>query len=73
MDDIKIVLTIVIGVVVAIAFPVGCTMHRQALIAEAIGKGADPIAAKCAIEGEVDSTRQSGMYLAKALEKVIQR
>ena len=73
MDDIKIVLTIVIGVVVVIAFPVGCTMHRQQIIANAIEKGADPIVAKCAIEGEVDSTRQSGMCIAKAFEKFIQR
>ena len=33
-----------------------CIMHRQAVIAEAIKNGADPIAAKCAIEG--DTTRE---------------
>lgn len=72
MSDSKI-FALVIGVIVLIAFPAGCTMHRQRLIAEAIEKGADPIAVKCAIEGEADSTRQSSMCLAKALEGLIQK
>ena len=72
MSDSKI-FALVICVIALIAFPAGCTMHRHALIAEAIEKGADPIAVKCAIEGEANSTRQSGMCLAKALEKLIQR
>jgi len=32
--------------------PVACTMNRQRSIAEAIKAGADPVAAKCAIEGD---------------------
>ncbi len=32
--------------------PVACTMNRHQLIAEAIKAGVDPIAAKCAIEGD---------------------
>lgn len=30
--------------------PVACTMHREALIAEAIKSGADPLLAMCAID-----------------------
>jgi len=41
---------------VVLLAPVACTMSRQAVIAEAIKNGADPIAAKCAIEG--DTTRE---------------
>ena len=72
MSDSK-MFALVIGVIALIAFPAGCTMHRQVLIAEAIEKGADPIAVKCAMQGDIDSTRQSGMCLAKALERLIQR
>lgn len=32
--------------------PVACTMNRQAKVADAIKAGADPIAAKCAIEAD---------------------
>lgn len=35
------------------ASPVACTVNRQALVAKAIEGGAGPIAAKCAIEGEM--------------------
>ena len=45
--------------------PVACTMNRQAIIAEAIKNGADPIAAKCAIEGDIAHTP---MCAARALE-----
>ena len=48
--------------------PVACTMNRQHLVAEAIKNGADPIAAKCAIEADSDS-RTSSLCMAKALEK----
>lgn len=49
--------------------PVACTMNRQHLVAEAIKNGADPIAAKCAIEGDSGDNRTSSMCLAKALGK----
>lgn len=49
--------------------PVACTMRRHQLVADAIAGGADPIAAKCAIEsGDMDS-RTSSLCLVKALEK----
>jgi hypothetical protein len=35
-----------------LASPVACTMKRHQVIAEAIKNGADPIATKCAIEGD---------------------
>ncbi|EZP51404.1 hypothetical protein [Delftia sp. RIT313] len=31
--------------------PAGCVMHRNSQIAQAIKDGADPIAARCALEG----------------------
>ena len=52
-----------------LASPVACTMHRQRLVAEAIKNGADPLAAKCAIEGDSGDNRTSAMCMAKALEK----
>lgn len=51
-----------------ICAPVGCTMRRQSLVAEAIKNGADPIAAKCAIEGDAGDNRTSAMCMVKALE-----
>lgn len=39
-----------------IASPVACTINRQRLVAEAIRSGADPTAAKCAIEGDSGHT-----------------
>lgn len=50
------------GVVVS---PVACTMNRQALIAEAVAKGGDPIAVKCAIESDLGS---QPMCVAKAMQ-----
>jgi hypothetical protein len=32
--------------------PAACTMNRQRMVAEAIRSGADPTAAKCAIEAD---------------------
>lgn len=49
--------------------PVACTMKRQDLIADAIKNGADPISAKCAIEGDSGDNRASSLCLAKALAK----
>ena len=49
--------------------PVTCTLNRQHLVAEAIKNGADPIAAKCAIEGDSGDNRTSSLCLAKALGK----
>ena len=49
--------------------PVVYTMNMQHLVAEAIKNGADPIAAKCAIEGDSGDNRISSLCLAKALGK----
>jgi hypothetical protein len=46
----------IVGLVLAaavVASPVACTMRRQEVVAEAIRNGADPIAAKCAIEADM--------------------
>ncbi len=45
--------------------PVACTMVRHQTIAQAIKDGADPIAAKCAIEGD---TNQMPVCIAAALK-----
>lgn len=39
-----------------IVAPVACTMRRQEVVAAAIKAGADPIAAKCAIEADVSQS-----------------
>lgn len=52
-----------------LASPVACTMNRQSLVAEAIKNGADPLAAKCAIEGDSGDNRTSALCMAKALGK----
>ena len=52
-----------------LASPVACTMNRQSLIAEAIKNGADPLAAKCAIEGGDGDNRTSSLCMAAALTK----
>lgn len=52
-----------------LASPVACTMHRQRLIAEAIKGGADPLAAKCAIEGDSGDSRTNALCMAVALQK----
>jgi hypothetical protein len=44
--------------------PAACTINRQTLIADAIKSGADPTAAKCAIESEVGATPQCVAYEA---------
>lgn len=45
--------------------PVACTMNRQHTIAEAVKAGADPIAAKCAIEGDTGHTPMCVAYAMK--------
>jgi hypothetical protein len=52
-----------------LATPVACTMNRQRLVAEAIKAGADPLAAKCAIEGDQGDSRTSALCMATALRK----
>lgn len=44
--------------------PVACTMRRHVVVAQVIKDGADPIAAKCAIEAGAD---QSPMCVARAM------
>jgi hypothetical protein len=52
-----------------LAGPVACTMHRQRLVAEAIKNGADPLAAKCAIEGDGGDSRTILLCMAFAMQK----
>lgn len=54
----------ILAVLAVAALPVACTMNRQAQIAEAIKGGADPIAVKCAIEGETDNSKLCLVYAA---------
>lgn len=54
-----------LALAVVVISPVACTMNRQAVIAEAIRGGADPIAAKCAIEADMG---MSAMCIAKAMQ-----
>jgi hypothetical protein len=49
------VLAIVLGAAVLLS-PVACTINRHRIIAQAIKDGADPIAARCAIEGDTGYT-----------------
>jgi hypothetical protein len=58
------IVAILAGVTILIS-PVQCTMNRQELIAKAIKEGADPIAAKCAIESDTGSP----ICLVKASQK----
>lgn len=44
--------------------PAACTMNRHRLVAEAIEKGADPTAVKCAIESDVGHTPQCVLVAA---------
>lgn len=53
------------AVVAVAALPVSCTKHRQTLVAEAIKNGADPIAAKCAIEGDSQDSKMCLVYAAR--------
>lgn len=45
---------VLLGILIGV--PAACTAHRHKMIAEVIKSGADPIAAKCAIEGDVERT-----------------
>jgi hypothetical protein len=48
----------IVGLTLLCAFlmtPAACTMHRQRMVVEAIKAGADPTAAKCAIEADQGS------------------
>lgn len=48
---------------IVVATPVGCTINRQNQIADAIKAGGDPIAVKCAIEGD---TQNNAMCIVAA-------
>lgn len=54
-----------LAAVLILTTPVACTMNRQQLVEKAISKGADPIAAKCAIEAD---TSNSAMCIVKAAQ-----
>lgn len=72
MMDTKTMFVWIVGlllVALLIAAPVACTMNRQSLIANAIKNGADPLAAKCAIEGDSGDGRTSALCMATALAK----
>lgn len=49
--------------------PVACTMARQQAVAKAIKNGADPIAAKCAIEGSTEHTPMCVAYAAARAQR----
>lgn len=49
-----------------VASPVACTIHRNALMAEAIQSGVDPIAVKCAMESDMGP---NAMCIAKAMQR----
>lgn len=51
------IIGIVLGASVLLS-PAACTMNRHRLVAEAIEKGADPTAVKCAMESDVGHTPQ---------------
>jgi hypothetical protein len=55
--DAKEMIVWIVGLVLAamvVASPVACTMRRHQVVAEAIRNGADPIDAKCAVEGDIE-------------------
>jgi hypothetical protein len=52
LDTLIISATALLMFALLVGAPVGCTMHRHYRIEQAIQHGADPIAAKCAIEGD---------------------
>ncbi|MEY5097763.1 MAG: hypothetical protein RJA36_482 [Pseudomonadota bacterium] len=54
----------ILCVALVLMSPVACTMARQNTVAEAIKNGADPIAAKCAIEGSTEHTPLCVAYAA---------
>jgi len=71
METKELILCALAAVLIAalLASPVACTMHRQGLVADAIKGGSDPLAAKCAIEGDGGESRTSSLCMAIALQK----
>lgn len=53
-ETISVVIAMLLVALVLLS-PVACTINRQNVIAQAIKDGADPIAAKCAIDGDARS------------------
>jgi len=58
------ILAILAACVVLLA-PVACTVNRHRVVAEAIKNGADPIAAKCAIEADTLQTPACALFAAR--------
>ena len=56
-------------VAVVVLSPVACTMRQRELIADSIKAGADPIAARCALESGNPDKRTSSMCLVKTMPK----
>lgn len=48
-----------------VASPVACTMRRHQAVADAIKAGADPMEAKCAIEGATEQNPQCALVAAR--------
>lgn len=51
-NEFRIALLAIVAVALVALSPVACTMHRQRTIAAAVDSGADPIAMRCALEGD---------------------
>ena len=66
-DAIVAVLAIVLCAAVLMS-PVACTIHRQRIIAQAIKDGADPTAAKCALEADSGTMPTCVIAAGKARE-----
>ena len=63
-----VVCTAIICCTLIVISPVACTMRQKELIADAVAKGADPIAAKCALGSNTDS-RTDALCVLKAANK----
>ena len=70
MQETIVKLGIIVGIVVVLCSPAACTMHRVSAVKEAIAHGADPIAAKCAMEF-ADSSQVCLNYVPKVQQQVV--
>ena len=61
MNDNWLQFTFLMGAILAVLSPVGCTMREQSLIAEAIRGGVNPAEARCAFQAVRD---QGCAYIA---------
>jgi hypothetical protein len=69
MKETIVKIAVIIAVVTVLCSPAACTMHRVTAVKEAIAHGADPIAAKCAMEF-ADSSQVCLNYVPKQMQQV---